>query len=417
MKAKTICLSLLVLAGAAAAAHSESFRTDINPALIYGRAFLLAPDLGGADSDYLFTNNWQGHRFPERASKLLSQYDNEFKLVCQAAHSTVPCDWGIDMSPGPGTLLPGLARAKAVAVTAKLRVMWHLQNGREADAREELLASFALARNAALDGTVISTLVQIAMEAINCSSIAGNFGRFSPETLQQLADALDGPPPRHAVVECVPIEKAFFLDWVLHKIQELQRQNPGNDARVLEGLRQLVEQTEGEEGQPKLWPRLLQASGGTSEGILRLFHEREELSERAASILSLPYAQYKKSVTSFLEEIDKSGNPLAQSATAFTKSRQREFRILATLAMVRAAVAYKLQGASGLQTVTDPCGEGPFVFERFVFEGVDRGFQLKSAFDLDNNVATLIFVEKDGPPFQVDGNYPGRPLPKESPKD
>src|ERR1043165_7753019 len=153
MKFKLICFSFATL-GAMVCAHGVSYRTDINPALLYGRAFLLAPDLSQADSDYLLnTNNWQGQRLPERVGKLLAQYDNEFKLIRQAAHCTVPCDWGIDMSAGPATLLPGLARVKAVSVMTKLRVPWHLQNGREADACDELLAAFALARNASRHGT------------------------------------------------------------------------------------------------------------------------------------------------------------------------------------------------------------------------------------------------------------------------
>lgn len=56
---KSICLSLFVLIGALSASRGEDFQTNINPALIYYRAFLLQPDLPQADSDYLWTNNWQ----------------------------------------------------------------------------------------------------------------------------------------------------------------------------------------------------------------------------------------------------------------------------------------------------------------------------------------------------------------------
>lgn len=205
---------------------------DINPALTYGRAFLLAPDLPKADADYLSTNNWIGQKLTERAGNLIAQYDNQFTLLRQAAQSEVPCDWGIDMSAGPATVLPGLARAKAVAVTTRLRVMWHLQYGRQNDAVDELLASFALARNISRDGTLISTLVQIAMEVINCSVIAANFSQFSPEMLKQLADGLDGPPVRRTVAECLPTEKALFFDWTRNKILELQQQNPVANQRV-----------------------------------------------------------------------------------------------------------------------------------------------------------------------------------------
>src|SRR5262249_3224893 len=48
--AARICLALLVLKGSLPGTRGEDFRTDINPALLYGRAFLLAPDLSKADS-------------------------------------------------------------------------------------------------------------------------------------------------------------------------------------------------------------------------------------------------------------------------------------------------------------------------------------------------------------------------------
>jgi hypothetical protein len=418
MKTKIFCWSLLVIGAVVVGARGESFRTDINPALLYGRAFLLAPDLSQADSDYLLnTNNWQGQHLPERAGKLLAQYDNEFKLIRQAAHSTVPCDWGIDMSAGPATLLPGLARVKAVSVATRLRVQWHLQNGREADACEELLAAFALARNASRDGTLISILVQIASEAINCSTIAANFGRFSPETLKRLAEGMDGPPARRTVAECLTTEKALFLDWTRNKILELRQQYAGDDAKVMEGVRRLFGGFENpQEEQTNIWQRVIEAAGGTSEGMLKLLREREQIFEQTAPMFSVPYDEYQKQAKVFIDDIEKSANPfLKESAPPFIKSRQREFRIQATLAMVHAAIEYKLHGESGLNSVMDPCGEGPFAFRRFVFEGVDRGFELRSEYNVDKNIAVMIFVEKEGPPFQVDWNNAGRALPKVAP--
>ena len=49
---KFTCLALLILT--LPAARGEPFRTDINPALLYYQAFLLAPEsMSDADSDYL----------------------------------------------------------------------------------------------------------------------------------------------------------------------------------------------------------------------------------------------------------------------------------------------------------------------------------------------------------------------------
>ena len=76
--------------------------------------------------------------------ELIGRYDNTFKLLRQAAHAQVACDWGLDLSAGPELLLPSLGKAKGVAQTARLRVMWHLQHGRPTEARDDLLAAFTL---------------------------------------------------------------------------------------------------------------------------------------------------------------------------------------------------------------------------------------------------------------------------------
>jgi len=97
---------------------------------------------------------------------------------------------------------------------------------------------------------------------------------------------------------------------------------------------------------------------------------------------------------------------------AFEKARHREFVIMVKLAMVRAAVEHRLHGDAGLQSVTDPCGQGPFTFERFLFNGVDRGFELKSSYSPGGFPEVLIFSEKNGPPFFIDGQRAGQALPK-----
>ena len=269
---KSICLALLIVTGAATAPRGEPFRTDINPALIYYRAAQLAPDLSPADRDYLFANDWRGRKLPARFGALVARYDNEFKLVRQAAHATVPCDWGLDLGAGPFTLLPHLARNRAVAQAARLRVMWALQQGRQADARDELLAAFALGRNSATDGMMISALVQIAIETTVCSIVAENFHQLSPETLKQLADGFAAAPPRGTMAACIPVEKSSFPDWLVGRILELQKENPGNDAKVMAEIQELMASVEGsgdaepDPFQPNHWRTDSRGPPGTNPG-------------------------------------------------------------------------------------------------------------------------------------------------------
>jgi len=418
---KLICLSCLI--GMVAAEHiasSAQFRTDINPAMLYYQAFNLTPDLSAAERDYLFADTeWRVQRLPDRVGDLLTRYDNQFKLIRQAARATVQCDWGIDMSAGPDTLLPHLGRVKGIVQAARLRAMWALQHGRQADASEDLLAALALGRNASHDGILISAMVQFASETMICSTIAENFHQFTPESLKELADGFAAAPPRGTVAACIPVEKASFLDWLENKILELQKDNPGNDAKVMTGIAKLVNTAQGSEEGPanrtevRFSEQVAGAAGGTSQGVLKLIHDEAALYQRLEGVLALPLREYENQMHPLLAEIQNTSNPLVKMTfPAFDKCRQKEFAVQAASAMVRAAIEYKLRGDAGFESVVDPCGDGPFGFQQFIFEGADRGFQLKSAYAGRDFPEILIFVEKDGTPFYVYGQKAGQPVPK-----
>ena len=411
---KSICLSLLVVAGTLAGASGQPSPTNVNPALTYYQAFLAAPDLEPADREFLLeTNYWQGQKLSKRFGDLVAKYDGQFGLVRQAARAAVPCDWGIDPSAGPATLLPHLGRGKAVAIAARVRTLWDLQQGRPADACDDLVASFVLGRNLSRDGTFISALVQFAVEAIDCYTLAENFGRFSPETLQRLWEGFEAAPARGTIAAVLPAERSFFYDWTVRKIQELQQQNAGDDAKVMKEISGFLGLTLPDLGQTNRWERIAQAAGGTSDGVLRLLQEHARLYDRVAVFLTLPYSEYETRIKALQQEFEASPNPfINDDFPVFLQARVREFRIQVVLAMVRAAVEYKLHGEPGLQSVTDPCGQGPFGFRRFVFKGVDRGFELKSALYPGSFQQVLIFVEKEGPTFLVDGPRAGQARPK-----
>lgn len=418
---KSFCLSLLVFTGAAGAVSGQPFATNINPALTYYQAFALAPDYLQKDRDYLFNNEWRGQKLPDRFGELVAGYDTEFRLLRQAAHSTALCDWGIDWSAGPSSLLPQLSRIKTAANVARLRAMWDLQHDRQSGAREDLLAALALGRNGGRDGCLIGALVEIAVERIVCATVAENFNQFSPETLQQLADGFNAPPARGTIAASMRMNQSVCVDWTINWALELQRENPGNEAKVMEILRsnyfnfEPIATYENENQADELrqrnntWQKIVAAAGGTSDGVIKLLRVTELAYERLTTIEALPFDQYEEQMTQFKADMEKSPNPLNHGffMTA-DKSRPREFTALAELAMVQAAVQYKLHGQAGLRSVTNPCGQGPFGFRRFIFDGVDRGFELNAAYSAMGYPIVLIFVEKDGPPFLVFGKNAGK---------
>jgi hypothetical protein len=217
-------------------------------------------------------------------------------------------------------------------------------------------------------------------------------------------------------------EKSFYGDWLLARIQELQNANPGDDAKVMTGIQEVLQELEGSgEGetkrtdQPTLAERVSKASGGTSQGVVKLLRDEEPFYQRAATIMALPHGEFEEQMKQFSAEVHDSTNPfVTASFPAVEKCRPKEFAVLTELAMVRAAVEYKLHGEAGFKSVTDPCGQGPFAFQRFVLEGVDRGFELRSAYEGRGFPEVLIFVEKDGIPFEVNGNRAGQTVAKTS---
>jgi hypothetical protein len=415
---KTIInLSLLVvsLTTMVSSVFGQTTPAEANPALRYYRAFLLAPDVSESDMDYLASNNLWSVTLPTQFGDLVARYDPEFKLVRQAGQLSGPCDWGIDFSQGPNTLLPQLARCKGVMVGARYRVAWHLQNGRQEEARDDLLAAFVLARNISRDGTLISVLVQIAAESIGADIIAENFGKFTPQTLEELVRGIDAAPTEGTAAASIAFERIAFHGWFLNKIEELQRANPGNEPKVMAGIRDLLVDYEGHEPEdsqtpgPRLWERIARAGGNTSDGIVRLLRQEDLAYDRLAKIMALPFSQFGPQAKPFAAEFDREMNPMiARGLTAYLKARQREFRLQTWMAMVHAAVEYRLHGESGLLSVKDPCGQGPFSFERFMFEGADRGLRLESEYHGSGFPEVMIFVDKGGRPFFYVGPYAGK---------
>lgn len=408
----SLCLSVLLWPGITAAAPDEPFRTDINPALIYFQGFMLAPSSTDGRQDYLFTNDWQVPHLTEQFGTLIKGYDIEMKYLHRAGAQKYPCDWGIDLTPGPETLLPELAACKRAALAARLHAMWELQQGDESAACRDLLGALDLGRNASRDGTLIAVLVQFAIENIVCTTIAENFGHFQPADLQQLEDGFKTAPERGTVASSFAMERFTGGHWLRLRIEELQSEHPGDDAAVMMGLQKLIERIN-VEGETNYWQKLTNSGGGTLDGLIKLSQQSELCFEQLSRIVALPHGQFEPAMKQFRDEVEKSGNYLiSDTLDAWPNSRRREFTVAAEVAMVRAAIEYRLHGEAGLKSVSDPFGSGPFTREPFAFQGEARGFALKSEYVPSTIPVTMIFVEKDGPPFLVSGNKAGQPVPK-----
>lgn len=391
---------------------AETHRDDINPALLYWQAFAVMPDLGPDDQKHLLETDWRTRAMDERAGELASRYDQSFKLLRAAMTTEAPCDWGVDLSLGPQALLPHLAKAKRCAVVALLRARWAVQKGRPEAVRDDLLASFVLGRNVSRDGTLISALVQIAVERIILGYIVQQWPELPTDTIGSLLAGIDSAPGRRTMASCMETERVALYGWLVRNLQEIQAKFPGDDQKALQEATKLMDYMFYEdEGKPRLGfaATVVQAAGGTMVGLLRYVDELEPFYREMEQVMSLPYAEFQPAIEQLQKRISVNPNLLAQEfLPAVLKVRDKEFKALAWIAMVHAAYQIRMDPAHGLETTPDPFGSGPFEYRRFVLDGVDRGFKLKSGVRNPDFPEMLIFAEKPGPAFHVDGPYAGQ---------
>jgi hypothetical protein len=409
-----VITSILSIRSTAGPQHE--FRTDINPALLYFQAFQIA-QLGEADAKYLFDEwsggSWPDQPFDERRLTLLKQYDHAFKLLGRARFSQARCDWGYDLTDGPEAILPGLAPAKRLAQATRLRTMVALDEHRFDDLRADYAGALTLARNLSRDHILISCLVQIAMENILTSVLMENFYRFSPDQLEQLVAVFENAPKRGTIAETIGItEREAFFGYILRKVSALASEANGNEEVFwsrFEGFwNPIATEVEPPSGPDPSADEIKQAARGSSTEVLRLLNEMPALYEETARVMELPYARFMQDSTALFTRIEDSPNPFVrQFFTVFKNIRGKEFSAMVRQEMVRAAAAYERGGKQALEAVMDPLIGGSFEYSRVQFEGVDRGFRLRSKAKFRDFDEVMIFLEKPGKHFRLDGKNAG----------
>lgn len=388
---------------------------EINPALLYWQAFAVMPDLSPEEQKHLLETPWRTRPMDQRAGELAARFDSTFKLLRAAAASEASCDWGVDLSLGPEVLLPHLAKAKRCATVAVLRSQWAVQQGRPQDIEGDLVATFVLGRNLSRDGTIISALVQVAMERMMVGSLVQQWPELPTDMIRNVLQGFDEAPPRGTMARAMQTERVAFYGWLVRKIRDAQARHPGDDNAALQEIAKIIEGMRGEpesgKERPELAKPVIQAAGGTTAGLLRYLAELEPMYRELERVMALPCADYLPAIERLEKEIRSSPNLLAQELLpAVLQVRDKEFKALAWLAMIRAAYEYRVNPAEGLQKVVDPFGTGPFSYRRFVLDGIDHGFILKSELRNPDFPEILIFAEKTGAAFYVDGPRAGQKI-------
>ncbi|HTG45768.1 MAG TPA: hypothetical protein VK633_14700, partial [Verrucomicrobiae bacterium] len=278
--------------------------------------------------------------------------------------------------------------------------------------RDDFAAAYTLGRNLAKDRVLISDLVQIAIENILTSIVMENYYLLSADQLDQLVAAMDAAPRRGTIADTIPTEHHAFFRYFLRKVEGLIGETNGHNElfwpRFAAFWNPLATENESGIGPEPSADRIQEAAGNKPAEVVRLLNEMPAFYAETTRIMALPYLEFKQQFPAYWTRITGSQNPfIKQLFTIFRNVRGKEFSAVVRLEMVRAAAAYKRGGMTALRAVPDPLVGGAFEFTRIQFEGVDRGFQLKSKEQFRDFDEVMIFLEKPGRHFRLDGKNAG----------
>jgi hypothetical protein len=387
---------------------AEVHRTDINPALLYWQSIVLTPALSQEDRQYLSTNEFIGGPLNERLKTLALSYNAAFRVLQQAAVQTAPCDWGYDLTYGPTLMLPGLGKAKHFAQVERIRFRAHIENHSPADAVQEWLAVRACGHRLATDGTLISRLVHIAMDSIQLNTLAENWFRLDETSLRALQRGIELSPKGGTIAESFAIERPMMLDWFIRQIELIQQstQNPAQRRQLItQRLRDLASDDD-----KQLPEQILAAAEGKVEKLIPLLRQLDPLYDQAAQLLAMPYDEFGRQLPGFKATLKTNTNPFVKLVfPEVQRSRAKEFTAECQAAVLKAALARRLDGNAAFLAVRSPLTGKPFEVRPVESGGKHCGFLIRSGgSEMDPN-RDQIFLESDGPALHLNGPKIGTP--------
>jgi len=385
-----LLLATVLASAASSVAAPLAPRTDINPAVLYWQAFSLYPELDQElKKEFLATPP----RLPQAdAEPVLKKFDGMFKYLRRAAQMKVPCDWGIDLSEGPEALMPNLIKIRQAAQAAVARVHYALEAGRDLQAVDDLVAIIVLGRNAGTDGTLVGAMIGIAVEGLINDFMARNFYLFSPPALLSFVKQVEAAPARSTVKKAMQFEEQAFLQWFIAKLEGFRAAHPQDESQALAQSRELFKSTI-ETDSAKL-DRIFGSAGNTMAGLIAYLQQLKPVYEAILKAAEAPPEKLEETAAAIHELVEHHTNLIARVMFPnVEKARKTELGAIARSAMIRAAVALRLEGDAGFQKIRDPFGDGPFTLRRLSAGSGEQGFELDSRVSAIRPNTALKFLE------------------------
>jgi hypothetical protein len=379
LRALALASTMLVLSSGTASADAP-LDLGANAALQYWQAFAQLPRMTEAQ-EHKFDAECLTMPLDAHARELVTRADYAFRMMHRAA-ALPHCHWGIGYEEGIELLLPHAQAARTLSALACLRARIRFEDGRNAEAVEDIVDTITLGRHVSMDGSLITVLVDYAIEQRAGEALARYLPGLDAGTIKDLKVRLDSLPPfRTAAQGLVPFEEKAGLDWFIRKIKEQK-----DEESLLTFLSAfLSRQGDTPEQRREKGRAFLEECGGTQDGVVKMAEETRPCYARGVKMLERPLDQCEKEFE--LEARKQAGNPVFKTIfPPISRMRLNQARAEVRRALLAAALDVQLDGPEALKKHPDPVIGGPF--EWTPFEG---GFELRSKFKpADGNPWALV---------------------------
>jgi hypothetical protein len=364
LRASCLAMTLLVLPLEFASAGAPP---DLgkNAALKYWQGFASLPRFTDAEQKKL--GECLTMPLDDQARKTVNRARYALDMMQRGA-ALPHCDWGIGYEEGIGTLLPYTAATRLTANLACLRARIRFEEGRIAEAIDDVIAGMALGRRVSLGGIYSTVLTSYAIEHRMSEVLAAYLPKLDAKTIKALKKRLDALPPAESLAPALKVEEHFALDWLVGKIKE---------AKDKESLQTLLSKLC---DSPEKGQAFFKECGGTVDGVLKFADQARQGYARMAKKLDRPLDQFEKEWDREVKQ--QAGNEVFRWIfPSLHKIRLAQLRADVRRALLSAALAVQLDGRDALKNHSDPVIGGQF--EYVAFEG---GFELRSKWKLDEKL-------------------------------
>ena len=216
---RALCLATAILALPLAHTSAEA-PSDLgaNAALKYWQAFATLPKFTDAEQTRLMSEHLT-MPLDAQAREIVSKAEYALRMMHHAV-ALPRCDWGIDWeADGIEVLLPQMGAARVLSSIACLRARMRFEEGRRAEALDDIVAATRLGRQVSRDGSLIGVLVGYSIEGRMIDALALFLPKLDPGTIKDLKTRLDALPEGGNPATGLRACEEKTLDWFINKVK------------------------------------------------------------------------------------------------------------------------------------------------------------------------------------------------------